>query len=191
MERQAQKARQERIEREALELARLQKLEEQRVAAEAKRKEEEEAQSRREAEHAKMMAEYAAKKTLEITDDAPKEELEVPLSAPVITITGEEGQTVSYPQRTFKPAEPKGEETVTLKTSGEIHDGSGRLADKAVLAGMGLAMTVMMLSRKSWLRSPVDAPDAEIALTAIRSDLEDPEPLSQSWAASAVDRALA
>ena len=34
---------------------------------------------------------------------------------------------------------------VTLKTSGEIHDGTGRAADKAVLAGMGLAMTASIV----------------------------------------------
>jgi hypothetical protein len=114
----------------------------------------------------------------------------------VVTITGDEGQTVSYPQRTFTPEEPKAEATVTNKMSGEIHDGSGRVADKAVLLGMGLAMTasmVLMLSRtaKKWLRSPIDAPDAGVALTEIH-DLEDGvEPLDKSWAASAVDRALA
>ena len=61
-----------------------------------------------------MMAEYAQKQqALEITDDAPKG-LEVPPSAPLVTITGEDGQSVSYPQRTFKPEEPKGEATVTI-----------------------------------------------------------------------------
>jgi hypothetical protein len=102
---------------------------------------------------------------------------------------------MSYPQRSFKPEEPKGEATVTLKTSSEIHDGSGRVADKAVLAGMGLAMMgsmVLMMARKFGLRSPVDAPDAGVALTSLtRADLENPEPLAESWASSAVERALA
>merc|ERR1719252_435476 len=144
------------------------------------------------------MAEYAQKKALEITDDAPKGLEESP-SKPLVTITGEDGQSVSYPMRTFKPEEPKGEATVTLKTSGEIHDGSGQVADKAVLVGMGLAMTasvVLMMTRK--FRSPIAAPDAGVALTSrMASDLEDPAPiagaeeLAESWASSAVEKALA
>merc|ERR550514_998399 len=108
------------------------------------------------------MAEYKQKEAAKVTDDSVlAHDVEVPPSKPLVTISGEDGQSVSYPQRTFKPEEPKGEATVTLKTSGEIHDGSGRVADKAVLMGMGLAMTasvVLMMTRKTWLRSPVDAP---------------------------------
>merc|ERR1719199_1827402 len=159
------------------------------------------------------MAEYkkkeAEKETVEVTDDGEKDEkvtvsatekLAVPAekkAEPMVTVTSDEGMSHSYPKRDFKPEQPKKEETVTLKTSGEIHDGTGRVADKAVLAGMGLAMTasiVLMMARK--FRSPIAAPDAEIALTS-RMDLEDPAPiapadeLAASWASSAVERALA
>merc|ERR1719155_35250 len=153
------------------------------------------------------MAEYKKEK-VQVTDDGAKDEtvevsatkpLAVPAAPaePMVTVTSDEGMEHSYPKRDFKPEQPKKEETVTLKTSGEIHDGTGRVADKAVLAGMGLAMTasiVLMMARK--FRSPIAAPDAEIALTS-RMDLEDPEPiapadeLAESWASSAVERALA
>jgi hypothetical protein len=146
-----------------------------------------------------MMAEYKEKEALKVVTD--EEPLTPP--APVVTVTGDAGQSFSYPERTFTPEEPKAEATVTLKTSGEIHDGSGRLADKAVLAGMGLALTVsmaLMVSRKFGLRSPIAAPECNIALTSrmddsamlARADLEDPEPIApDGWASSAVERALA
>lgn len=64
---------------------------------------------------------------------------------------------------------------------------------------MGLAMTasmVLMMTRK--FRSPIAAPEAGVALTSrVTGDLEDPEPiagadeLAQSWASSAVEKALA
>merc|ERR1719359_182906 len=162
--------------------------EEQRRAAEKAA-----AEQRRKEEYAKMMAEYKEKETPKVVTDAA-----APLAEPMVTVTSEEkGMAHSYPKREFKPEQPKTEETVTLKTSGEIHDGTGRVADKAVLAGMGLAMTasiVLMMTRK--FRSPIAAPDAEIALTS-RMDLEDPAPiapadeLAASWASSAVERALA
>merc|ERR550514_334170 len=108
------------------------------------------------------MAEYKQKEAAKVTDDSVlAHDVEVPPSKPLVTISGEDGQSVSYPQRTFKPEEPKGEATVTLKTSGEIHDGSGRVADKAVVVGMSLAMAVsmvLMVARKIGFRSPVDAP---------------------------------
>merc|ERR1719247_3028056 len=211
MERKRTKDMQERMEKEALAEVRAQREAKAKAAAEAKREEEalrakeaEDAKLRREAEYKKMMAEYKKEK-VQVTDDGAKDEtvevsetkpLEVP-AAPVVTVTSDEGMSHSYPKRDFKPEQPKTEETVTLKTSGEIHDGSGRVADKAVLVGMGLAMTasmVLMMTRK--FRSPIAAPDAEIALTS-RTDLEDPEPiapadeLAESWASSAVERALA
>merc|ERR1719352_601705 len=187
------------MEKEALAEVRVQREAKAKAAAEAKREEEalrakeaEEAKLRREAEYKKMMAEYKKEK-VQVTDDGAKDEtvevsetkpLEVP-AAPVVTVTSDEGMSHSYPKRDFKPEQPKTEETVTLKTSGEIHDGTG------------LAMTasiVLMMARK--FRSPIAAPDAEIALTS-RTDLEDPEPiapadeLAESWASSAVERALA
>jgi hypothetical protein len=68
-----------------------------------------------------------------------------------------------------------------------------------VLAGLGLAMTasmVLVMTRK--FRSPIAAPGAEVALTSMESaDLEDPAPiaseeqLAESWASSAVEKALA
>merc|ERR1719387_7835 len=161
-----------------------------------------------------MMAEYQKKETVKVVDDGKKEEtvevtatkpLTVPTEKPMVTVTSNEGIEHSYPKRDFTPEQPKKEETVTLKTSGEIHDGTGRVADKAVLAGMGLAVMssmVLMMTRK--FRSPVAAPDAGVALVSrsdsamlAHADLEDPEPiakeeeLAQSWASSAVDRALA
>merc|ERR1719281_1346704 len=152
---------------------------------ERERKQAEEARLRREAEYAKMMAEYQRKETdkaepLQIPPmdlDLVMEEKE---EKPMVTVTSDEGLSHSYPQRDFKPEKPKTEETVTLKTSGEIHDGTGRLADKAVLAGMGLAMTasmVLMMTRK--FRSPIAAPEAGVALTSrVTGDLEDPEPIA-------------
>ena len=63
---------------------------------------------------------------------------------------------------------------------------------------MGLAMTasmVLMMTRK--FRSPIAAPEAEVALTSMSADLEDPAPiasadaLGERWASSAVEKALA
>jgi hypothetical protein len=218
MERKAQKEAQERAEHEALQEMRAERIERQRQEAEAKRKQEElrakeaaEAKRNREAEYAKMMAEYQKKETVEVTDDGEKDEkVEVsatkplavptaPKAEPMVTVTSDEGLTHSYPQRDFKPEQPKKEETVTLKTSGEIHDGTGKVADKAVLVGLGLAMTasmVLMMTRK--FRSPIAAPEVGVALTSMESaDLEDPAPiaseeqLAESWASSAVEKALA
>merc|ERR1719240_1172381 len=210
------------MQEEALKELRAQRMEREKRAAEAKRQEEEAAKRRRDAEYAKMMAEYKKQEAVQVTDDGKKEEtvmvtpskpLAVPSAAPVaakeepmVTVTSDEGLSHSYPKRDFTPEKPKKEETVTLKTGGEIHDGSGWVADKAVLAGMGLAMTasmVLMMTRK--FRSPVAAPEAGVALTSrmddsamlAHADLEDPEPiasedaLAESWASSAVDRALA
>merc|ERR1719327_2642941 len=124
------------------------------------------AEQRRKEEYAKMMAEYKEKETPKVVTDAT-----APLAEPMVTVTSEEkGMAHSYPKREFKPEQPKTEETVTLKTSGEIHDGTGRVADKAVLAGMGLAMTasiVLMMARK--FRSPIAAPDAEVALVSMQA----------------------
>jgi hypothetical protein len=222
MERKRAKEMQERMEKEALEEIKAQRLAKAKAEAEAKRKEElraakeaEDAKLRREAEYKAMMAEYEKakeekKETVHVTDDGKKDEtvevsptkpLAVPSVEPMVTVTSsDEAMTHSYPKRDFTPEKPKTEETVTLKTSGEIHDGSGRVADKAVLVGMGLAMTVsmvLMMSRK--FRSPVAAPEAGVALTSQMraADLEDPEPiaaadeLANSWASSAVEKALA
>merc|ERR1719191_2273442 len=205
------------MEKEALEEIRAQRAAKakaeaiaQRKEAELRAKEAEDANKRREAEYKKMMEEYQKAKEekkvekVQVTDDGAKDEtVEVsptkPLDEPKVTVTSEEGMTHSYPKRDFKPEQPKGEETVTLKAGGEIHDGSGKVAEKAVLVGMGLAMTasmVLMMTRK--FRSPIAAPDAGVALTSrMASDLEDPAPiagaeeLAESWASSAVEKALA
>ena len=51
-----------------------------------------------------------------MTDDgAKKETVMVTPTAPLITVAGDAGMTHSYPQRTFKPEEPKTTETVTPK----------------------------------------------------------------------------
>merc|ERR1719324_977314 len=199
-DRKAEAERKAELEAEAAEALRAARIERQQQEALAKAKEEQRraaekaaAEQRRKEEYAKMMAEYKEKETPKVVTDAT-----APLAEPMVTVTSEEkGMAHSYPKREFKPEQPKTEETVTLKTSGEIHDGTGRVADKAVLVGMGLAMTasiVLMMARK--FRSPIAAPDAEIALTS-RMDLEDPAPiapadeLAESWASSAVERALA
>merc|ERR1719456_2123382 len=163
----AEALRAERRERQQKEAVAKAKAEQRRAAEKAA------AEQRRKEEYAKMMAEYKEKETPKVVTDAA-----APLAEPMVTVTSEEkGMAHSYPKRDFKPEQPKTEETVTLKTSGEIHDGTGRVADKAVLVGMGLAMTasiVLMMARK--FRSPIAAPDAEIALTS-RMDLEDPAPI--------------
>merc|ERR1719240_2175640 len=223
-ERKEQKEMQARMEQEALQEIRAERLAKQKAEAEAKRKEAElrakeaaDAKERRAVEYKEMMSEYEKKEIVHVTDDGAEwyetvavsktQPLAVPAEAPVeaaadavVTVTTDEGMTHSYPKRDFKPEQPKKDETVTLKTSGEIHDGTGRVADKAVLAGLGLAMTasmVLMMTRK--FRSPVAAPEAGVALTSrmATTDLEDPEPiaaadeLAQSWASSAVEKALA
>merc|ERR1719331_1919641 len=227
-DRKEQKELQARMEQEALQSVRAQRLAKQKAEAEAKRaeaelraKEAEAAKERREVEYKEMMSEYEKKEIVHVTDDGAEwyeaasevsktEPLAVPavpaVAEPVVTVTTDEGMAHSYPKRDFKPEQPKKEETVTLKTSGEIHDGTGRVADKAVLAGMGLAMTasvVLMMTRK--FRSPVAAPEAGVALTSrmddgamlASADLEEGEPiatedqLGESWASSAVEKALA
>jgi hypothetical protein len=118
-------------------------------------------------------------------------------SAPLITVTGEEGMTHSYPQRTFKPEQPKTPETVTLKASVE----TGGVVDHTLFACVSLAVmgsVALVTVSKSWLRSPVAAPEVSIELLSKKSgfvDLEDQEPIcasnEPSWASSAVERALA
>merc|ERR1712216_1109431 len=100
----------------------------------------------------------------------------------------------SYPQRTFKPEEPKAPETVTLKANGEIGGGVDHTMFACVsLAVMG-SVAIATLS-KSWLRSPVAAPEVNIELLSKSLDLEDQNPIvaaaEPSWASSAVERALA
>ena len=64
-----------------------------------------------------IQAEIAsAKEAVTVTDDgAKKETVMVTPTAPLITVAGDAGMTHSYPQRTFKPEEPKTTETVTPK----------------------------------------------------------------------------
>merc|ERR1719231_1995427 len=89
----ARKEEKERKEREALEELRMQKL--------MREKREE------------LMAKYAAMEEVTVTNDGEKKEnVMVTPSAPLITVTGEAGVTHSYPQRTFKPEEPKTTDTV-------------------------------------------------------------------------------
>merc|ERR1719174_2505181 len=131
----AEALRAERRERQQKEAVAKAKAEQRRAAEKAA------AEQRRKEEYAKMMAEYKEKETLKVVTDAA-----APLAEPMVTVTSEEkGMAHSYPKREFKPEQPKTEETVTLKTSGEIHDGTGRVADKAVLVGMGLVMTASIV----------------------------------------------
>merc|ERR1719160_660675 len=164
----------ERKEREALEELRLQKL----------------MREKRE--------EIMAKSVMVTNDGEKKENVMVTPSAPLITVSGEAGMTHSYPQRTFKPEEPKTTDTVTLKASGET---SGAV-DHIMFACLGLAVmgSVAFATRvgKSWMRSPMKAPEAGVELLTKSGgyvDLEDQDPiapgLEASWASSAVDRALA
>merc|ERR1719262_503631 len=84
-----------------------------------------------------IMAKYSAMEAVTVTNDGEKKEtVMVTPSAPLITVTGEAGMTHSYPQRTFKPEEPKTMDTVTLKASGET---SGPV-DHTMFACMGLAV---------------------------------------------------
>merc|ERR1719359_2829113 len=111
-----------------------------------------------------MMAEYAAKEQVEtVTDDgAKKETVMVTPTAPLITVTSEEGLTHSYPQRSFKPEEPKTTETVTLKSSdGEI----AAPVDHTMFACVSLAVmgSIALVSvSKAWLPSPMAAPEVSI-----------------------------
>jgi hypothetical protein len=117
--------------------------------------------------------------------------------APLITVKSENGNMVSYPQRTFKPEEPKAADTVTLKASG---DTSGSV-DHTMFACVSLAVmgSIALVSvSKSWMRSPMAAPEVNIELlskSVAPVDLEDQNPIVEaaepSWASSAVDRALA
>merc|ERR1719313_1800975 len=132
-----------------------------------------------------------------VTNDGEKKETEmVTPSAPLITVTGEAGMTHSYPQRTFKPEEPKTTDTVTLKaseTSGSMDHTMFACVSLAVMGSVALATV-----SKSWLRSPVSAPEAGVEFLTKSGgyvDLEDQEPIvasnEPSWASSAVERALA
>merc|ERR1719487_397337 len=170
----ARKEEQERKEREALEELRLQKL--------MREKREE------------MMATYSGMEFVTVTNDGEKKEnVMVTPSAPLIKVTGEAGMTHSYPQRTFKPEEPKTTETVTLKASGET---SGAV-DHTMFACLGLAVmgsVALATVSKSWLRSPMKAPEAGVELLTKSGgyvDLEDQDPIVEpTWASSAVERAL-
>merc|ERR1719258_298840 len=182
----ARKEAQERMEREALEELRTQKVERERAA---QRQAAAEAKIR--AEYEQMKTEYA-KQAVKVVDDS--ENVVVTPTAPLITITGEDGNTHSYPQRTFKPEQPKSTETVTLKTDGEI----GGTVDHTMFACVSLAVMgsiALVTVGKSWLRSPVAAPEVNIELLSKSLDLEDQNPIvaaaEPSWASSAVERALA
>jgi ATPase subunit of ABC transporter with duplicated ATPase domains len=185
----ARKEETEREEREALEKLRAQKLARERAAQQAKRAEEEAEEMRRQ---------YAAMEQVTVTDDgAKKETVMVTPTAPMITVTSEEGLSHSYPQRSFKPEQPKGPETVTLKASGE----TGGAVDHTLFACVGLALmgsVALVTVSKSWLRSPVAAPEQHIELLSKSggyADLEDGQEsilanAEPSWASSAVERAL-
>jgi hypothetical protein len=118
-------------------------------------------------------------------------------TAPLITVAGDAGMTHSYPQRTFKPEEPKTTETVTLKAGGE----TGGAVDHTLFACVSFAVmgsVALVTMGKSWLRSPMAAPEAGVELLATKRpflDLEDQGPIVASsepgWASSAVERALA
>jgi len=168
----------ERKEREAMEDLRMQKL--------MREKREE------------MMAKYSAMESVTVTNDGEKKEsVMVTPSAPLITVTGEAGMTHSYPQRNFKPEAPKTPDTVTLKAGGE----TGGAVSHTMFACVGLAVmgsVALATVSKSWLRSPMKAPEAGVELLTKSGgyvDLEDQDPivpgLEASWASSAVDRALA
>jgi len=139
--------------------------------------------------------EELAMEKVTVTNDGEKKETEmVTPSAPLITVTGEAGMTHSYPQRTFKPEEPKTPDTVTLKASGET---SGAV-DHTMFACVGLAVmgsVALATVSKSWLRSPMKAPEVGVELLTKSGgfvDLEDQESIVEpSWASSAVERALA
>merc|ERR1719261_1982144 len=168
-------ARKEEVEREALEKLHAQKLARERAAQQAKREEEEAEEMRRQ---------YAAMEKVTVTDDgAKKETVMVTPTAPMITVTSDEGLSHSYPQRSFKPEQPKGPETVTLKASGE----TGGAVDHTLFACVSLALMgsiALVTVSKSWLRSPVAAPESHIELLTKSGgyvDLEEPEPVEASW----------
>merc|ERR1719247_270832 len=112
------------------------------------------------------MAKYSAMESkyfesVTVTNDGEKKEsVMVTPSAPLITVTGEAGMTHSYPQRNFKPEAPKTPDTVTLKAGGE----TGGAVSHTMFACVGLAVmgSVALATRvgKSWLRSPMKAPEA-------------------------------
>jgi hypothetical protein len=174
----ARKEELERKEREAMEELRLQKL--------MREKREE------------MVAKYSAMEEVTVTNDGEKKDtvMETP-SAPLITVTGEAGMTHSYPLRTFKPEEPKTMDTVNLQASGE----SSGTADHTMFACVSLAVmgsVALATVSKSWMRSPLKAPEVGVELLTKSGgyvDLEDQEPIvssnEPSWASSAVERALA
>merc|ERR1719352_375409 len=182
--------------KEAQEELRAEKLARERAAQKAAAAE---AKARRDAEFAQAMAEIAsAKEAVTVTDDgAKKETVMVTPTAPLITVAGDAGMTHSYPQRTFKPEEPKTTETVTLKTGGE----TGGAVDHTLFACVSLAVmgsVALVTVGKSYVRSPMAAPDAGVELLSTKRpflDLEDQGPIvaptEPTWASSAVERALA
>merc|ERR1719258_1024692 len=148
------------------------------------------------------MKEYQLKEKVTVTDDGAKEETVTvspskPLAAPkteepLVTVTSDEGLTHSYPQRSFKPEQPKTTETVTLKAGGEV----GGTVDHTMFACVSLAVmgSIALVSvGKAWLRSPVSAPEVNIELLSKSLDVENPivDAAEPSWASSAVERALA
>merc|ERR1719327_2268094 len=153
----ARKEEQERKEREATEELRMQKL--------MREKREE------------MMAKYSAMESrygnMEVvTDGEKKEGVMVTPSAPLIKVTGDDGMTHSYPQREFKPEAPK-TETVTLKAGAET---SGAV-DHTMFACVGLAImgsVALATVSKSWLRSPMKAPEAGVELLTKSGGYVDP-----------------
>merc|ERR1719247_1261933 len=177
------KAELERKEREAMEELRMQKL---------MREKREETM----AKYSAMESKYFESVTV-TNDGEKKESVMVTPSAPLITVTGEAGMTHSYPQRNFKPEAPKTPDTVTLKAGGE----TGGAVSHTMFACVGLAVmgsVALATVSKSWLRSPMKAPEAGVELLTKSGgyvDLEDQDPiapgLEASWASSAVDRALA
>ena len=153
----ARKEEQDRKEREAMEELRMEKL--------MREKREE------------MMAKYSAMESVTVTNDGEKKEsVMVTPSAPLITVSGEAGMTHSYPLRTFKPEEPKTMDTVTLKASGE----SSGTADHTMFACVSLAVISVALATvsKSWMRSPLKAPEVGVELLTKSGgyvDLEEPQ----------------
>merc|ERR1719247_1790507 len=144
------------------------------------------------------MAKYSAMESkyfevVTVTNDGEKKEsVMVTPSAPLIKVSGEAGMTHSYPQRDFKPEAPK-TETVTLKAGGET---SGAV-DHTMFACVGLAImgsVALATVSKSWMRSPMKAPEAGVELLTKSGgyvDLEDQDPIAEpTWASSAVERAL-
>merc|ERR550537_31031 len=128
-----------------------------------------------------LMAKYSAMEAVTVTNDGEKKETAmITPSAPLITVTGEAGMTHSYPQRSFKPEEPKTTETVTLKASGETMGA----VDHTMFACVSLAVMgsiALATVSKSRMRSPMAAPEAGVELLTKSGgyvDLEDQEPSS-------------